>query len=201
MEQSQVPEISLVASAPTKVRRGDTLKTVRRKVYRVKGKNGADFLASQDSRGRIYMVDPYGNLYYDTGMSQIGWYMVEPGGEMYNLYQTTEGKVEKTHVGNISEIKKFQMNGWQGVDIPTRPIWAFDEEPTILPPGAPELPYEEVETADGKKKLIPPRMLEEGEINLERKFTLNPFRKDEGFGGPLHRGPEGLNPEVLVVPP
>ena len=73
---ADLPDVELAASAPIKVRSSGKLKTVKRRLYKVKGKSGVEFIASQDSKGRIYMMDQRGNLFYDSGMSQIGWYMV-----------------------------------------------------------------------------------------------------------------------------
>ncbi|CAD7704302.1 unnamed protein product, partial [Ostreobium quekettii] len=144
-----LPEQELVASAPIRVRSGGTTKTVNRRAYRIKGKNGTTYLASQDSKGRMYMVDQAGNLYYDSGLPQIGWYIVDPKGKVYNLYETSGG-VESKYVGNISDIKKYDVNGILGMDIPTAPIYAFEDDSISVPPK--DIPFEEMITSDGQKK-------------------------------------------------
>ena len=73
---------------------------------------------------------------------------------MYNIYQSPEGKAETKYVGNISQIKKYQVKGILGFDIPTSPMWAFeDSELTVLPLGDKDIPYDVTTAADGTKKV------------------------------------------------
>lgn len=47
-----------------------------RDVYMVTSKDGNQFMVGEDSKGRMYMYDAGGNLYYDSGLEEVGWYVV-----------------------------------------------------------------------------------------------------------------------------
>lgn len=69
-------EEELVArvEVPMKTRNG--VQKVRRDVKLVAGKSGVPFVVGRDRKGRRYMVDANGILFYDSGISQVGWYAV-----------------------------------------------------------------------------------------------------------------------------
>lgn len=65
IEDQEVPAIT---------RKG--LRERKKEMVLVKGKNNEPFLYGEDAQGRGYMVDKYGYLYYDSGIEDVGWYVV-----------------------------------------------------------------------------------------------------------------------------
>ena len=41
-------------------------------------KNGARFKIALDEKGRPFIIAPDGNLYYDSGVDEVGFYRVSP---------------------------------------------------------------------------------------------------------------------------
>lgn len=62
-------------NVPYRTKSGDG--AVKKKdVVLITSKDGSQFMAGEDSRGRVFMYDKNGNLYYDSGIREVGWYVV-----------------------------------------------------------------------------------------------------------------------------
>lgn len=173
----------------------------------LKTDKGNPVAVTTDDRGNIMMVDPAGNLYYDTGSPQLGIYMVTMNGDMYNLYIDTEGEQQKALVGNVKDLRSIKVKDIGGIPIeklqahyeiqrnragkkdngfPDR-FMGFPEESRVpLPPGTVKV----FEDGKGKIRLQGPEVLDEGAIQLEEKRNLWPFTQIEPGGGDFHRGIE-----------
>eukprot|EP00210_Caulerpa_lentillifera_P001711 g1644.t1 len=166
----------VVASVDVPMKTQNGVKNIRRDVKLVTGKSGVPFVVGRDSKGRRYMVDENGILFYDSGISQVGWYAVNVDGEITNIF-LEDGEVKAQSIGNINELKDFTIDEFMGMPIRKSKITGFrDYELRALPPNTPL-----VTSKDGKD-LIPPFFVDEGEMTLEEeKFSLNPFRKNGKF--------------------
>eukprot|EP00466_Bigelowiella_natans_P008678 jgi/Bigna1/91367/estExt_fgenesh1_pg.C_980042 len=81
-----------------------------------KSKGGEPLAVFKDERGRIYMIDKYGNLYYDTGDPESGFFIVERDGNMINLRIDQNGQVVRAPVGNVADLRSFKISSVSGVD-------------------------------------------------------------------------------------
>jgi len=153
--------------------------------------------------GNIMMVDPAGNLYYDTGEQKLGFYMVSNKGDLFNMYTDTSGEQQSVLLGNVADLRTVKVkevggipieklqahyehqrnqNGKRDTGMPSSIVGFPDDRQIELPPNAVKV-YE-----NGKNKLeidVPP-VLDEGAIDLEEKNNWWPFA--EPGGGPLQRG-------------
>lgn len=138
---------------------------------------------TQDEAGRILLVAPNGDLYYDTGDVRTGVYIVDRDGEMYNAFIDGEGNPQKVRVGNVADLKEVEIDAFGGVPIDEmktrvgkvggRKLTVFEEPSDVyMPPDA--LPNI---TEDGN--ILPPSVLEEGAmVGKLKKQSWWPF------GGP-----------------
>ena len=62
---------------PRKTRDGK-IRNIRKDVKYVMGKNKMLYRVATDERGRMFMVDANGVLFYDSGIKKVGWYAVSP---------------------------------------------------------------------------------------------------------------------------
>jgi len=75
-----------------------------------KSKGGEPLAIFKDEKGRIYMIDKYGNLYYDTGSPESGFFIVERNGNMINLRIDQNGELVRAPVGNIADLRSFKIS-------------------------------------------------------------------------------------------
>ena len=145
-------EVIASVMVPRKTKNG--IKKFRKDIKYVMGKNKMLYRVAQDEKGRTFMVDANGVLFYDSGIKKVGWYavspitppsatpialliQVEPGGEITNFY-ADGGKVRYKALGNISNLRVFKINEFMGLEIDPIKIAAFsDEELKPLPPNTP----------------------------------------------------------------
>ncbi|GAB5358605.1 hypothetical protein AAMO2058_000472700 [Amorphochlora amoebiformis] len=79
-------------------------------------KGGEPLAIFKDEYGRIYMVDKYSNLYYDTGEPETGFFIVDREGVIRNVFIDTSGEVQRITVGNVSELQTFRLENVEGID-------------------------------------------------------------------------------------
>eukprot|EP00878_Enallax_costatus_P033816 GHUV01037383.1.p1 GENE.GHUV01037383.1~~GHUV01037383.1.p1 ORF type:complete len:193 (+),score=46.46 GHUV01037383.1:525-1103(+) len=58
----------------------------------------------------MYLIDQAGDLYYDSGNTEIGIYALDPQGNLFNIYLDERGQRTITPVGNISDMKRFKVS-------------------------------------------------------------------------------------------
>lgn len=73
---AQMIREEVVASVDVPVNTKNGVKKLRKDVKLVMGKNGMLYVTGTDERGRRYMVDANGTLFYDSGFKKVGWYAV-----------------------------------------------------------------------------------------------------------------------------
>eukprot|EP00798_Chlamydomonas_sp_ICE-L_P018864 gene18864-25419_t len=79
---------------------------------------GGNWVASaQDEEGRLFMIDQIGDLYYDTGDPEIGFYVMDTQGNLYNEYADLDGERKIKAVGNVRELSRFKINEIAGVKL------------------------------------------------------------------------------------
>lgn len=130
-------------------------------------KAGNQVAVAEDSRGRTFFIDKAGNLYYDTGDVNIGAYLVDIKGSVYNLWVDKQDQPQRKYVGELSELQTMDIRSLAG--IPVRELQRefggrFDgqytffksDEDFMLPPNAPVLTDEKDGSVEG------PPILEEG---------------------------------------
>ncbi|KAK9868064.1 hypothetical protein WJX84_000029 [Apatococcus fuscideae] len=175
----------------------------------VKTKAGNWAMVNYDGSGRMYMIDEAGTLYYDTGEPAMGIYIVDLQGDMYNLFMDRDGEPNQVRVGNVADLASINVKDIGGIptqslaeavgardagmsggkmmvfpDFPRKNATPDELQKYLMPPDAPAFP-----SKDGAR---PPPILEEGEIQLQRKRRLWPFGGDsKGSGGEFQRGVEG----------
>lgn len=136
---------------------------------------GGNWIASaQDMRGRVYIIDQAGDLYYDSGNPDIGIYAVDPQGNLFNIYME-DNQRRITPVGNITDMKAFKVSEIAGVklDREVNVVAMADGRVLPLPPGAGMV------GPDGK--FVPPGEIVEG---LTSPPEDNPFARLFGKAPP-----------------
>lgn len=93
--------------------------------------------AAQDMRGRMYIIDQAGDLYYDSGNPDIGIYALDPQGNLFNIYMDGP-KRRITPVGNIRDMKSFKVSEIAGVklDREVNVVAMADGQMLPLPPNS-----------------------------------------------------------------
>lgn len=83
-------------------------------------KGGNRVAVSTDAQGHVWMVDRAGDLYFDTGDPNVGFFVVDPEGEMVNMWEEN-GKTQRKMVGNINELANVRTKELGDVSaFPTR---------------------------------------------------------------------------------
>jgi hypothetical protein len=162
---------------------------------------GAPVAAFQDEQGNIFLIDPNGNLYYDTGDPKLGIYFVDPKGTMLNIYIDGKGDPQYVPVGNITDLRSVDVSAIGGIPVADlekkgvpvkdlerqyyrqqKRLFGFPSEDGVaLPDNAPA-------TIAKDGTVQPPPVLEEGALLLEEKNRWWPFGKSEDGGGKFKRG-------------
>lgn len=93
---------------------------------------------SEDSEGRHFMIDEAGDLYYDTGDPEMGIYVMDRQGDLYNFYKGPDGQRQITPVGNIADLREMQVDSIGGLqlDRPVKVVGFGDAREVPLPPNA-----------------------------------------------------------------
>ncbi|KAF8066169.1 PRY2 [Scenedesmus sp. PABB004] len=135
---------------------------------------GAWVAAAQDPAGRLYLIDQAGDLYYDSGRPETGIYVLDPQGNLFNVYLDDAGGRRVTPVGNISQMARFKVSEIAGIklDKDVTVVGMADGSSVPLPPGAGMV------GPDGK--FVPPGELVEG---IQLPPPDNPFARLLGRGG------------------
>lgn len=72
-------------------------------------KGGNKVVIGEDNEGRVYFVDGAGNFYYDTGNSQLGFYVVS----CHSSSQKNGGKSNlRSTLESIGQKEIFQVCTW-----------------------------------------------------------------------------------------
>lgn len=173
-------------------------------IHYVKTAGGRPLAVGQDGLGNVFMYDEAGNLYYDMSDPRLGWYIVRPNGDIINAFQGENEDVQRVLLGNIKDMRAVNAERLGGVPIERlqagleqqkriagapdsnrqfrRKVMGFSDNRAVpLPPNAPAQI-----TKDGK--VLPPPVLEEGRIDLERKDSWNPFEAPPTKIEKLERG-------------
>lgn len=88
-----------------------------RNVTVLKTQGGNLVAATADSSGRLFLFDRLGNIYYDTGDSRLGFFIVDTSGDMFNLFIDERGSPQRAAVGNLAELKAIKVSQIGGVPI------------------------------------------------------------------------------------
>lgn len=83
----------------------------------VRTAGGNKVLIAEDEAGRTFLVDQDANLYYDSGIEEVGWYIVGgKDGEVTNLFydEQNDGKLTRRVVGNIGDLKQVSAEALAG---------------------------------------------------------------------------------------
>eukprot|EP00884_Botryococcus_braunii_P007470 jgi/Botrbrau1/16724/Bobra.0276s0004.1 len=169
------------------------------KVYVVKTKGGNLLRVSQDEKGRLFFVDMQGNLYYDSGIKEIGFYFVGRDNEVFNFGIGPSGESVRTYVGNMADLVTARVDDVGGIPV-TELSQAFRQgkgkavdltmfyDPSVnyeLPENAPVF-----KRKDGS--LQGPPELDEGAMMFEKLTTWLPFSDNSSdndvFKSPYRRG-------------
>lgn len=120
----------------------------------LKTRGGHWVAAAQDQEGRIFMVDEIGDLYYDTGDSSTGMYVMDTQGNLFNFYLDEDKQRKITPVGNVTQLKRFQMSEVANMkfDRPVNVV-AFDDGSLAIEP--PEGPNGEIYAPSELIDLVP----------------------------------------------
>lgn len=74
MEQSQSSEIKQIWNCAGQI--PDVYRDSDNGLQYVTTKGGNKVVVGEDTEGRVYFIDGSGNFYYDTGSSELGFYVV-----------------------------------------------------------------------------------------------------------------------------
>ena len=83
----------------------------------IRTKGGNRVLLAEDEAGRTFLVDQDANLYYDSGIEEVGWYIVAGrDGEVTNLFfdEQNGGKLSRRVVGNIRDLRQVDAEALAG---------------------------------------------------------------------------------------
>ena len=83
----------------------------------IRTQGGNRVLIAEDEAGRTFLVDQDANLYYDSGIEEVGWYIVAGGdGEVTNLFHDEQngGKLSRRVVGNIRDLRQVDAEALAG---------------------------------------------------------------------------------------
>lgn len=83
----------------------------------IRTKGGNKVLIAEDEAGRTFLVDQDANLYYDSGIEEVGWYIVAGrDGEVTNLFYDEQngGKLSRRVVGNIRDLRQVDAEALAG---------------------------------------------------------------------------------------
>ena len=83
----------------------------------VRTAGGNKVLIAEDEAGRTFLVDQDANLYYDSGIEEVGWYIVGGrDGEVTNLFHDEQngGKLSRRVVGNIRDLRQVSAEALAG---------------------------------------------------------------------------------------
>lgn len=141
------------------------------------------------------MFDKAGNIYYDTEDPRVGMYIVDKGGEMYNEFVDTEGKVQQIYIGNIGDLRSIKVEEVGGISVEElqRSIKGFKGGRVVGFPKAPDAngpswenlmpPNAPAGVPRGGGRIQPPPFLEDLEVELEPRGS-GLFGGGGGNGGP-----------------
>lgn len=157
----------IAGQAPVALDGGDGLQYV-------KTAGGATVLLAEDSSGRPFLVDGAGDLYYDSGDPDVGWYIVDADNNVFNLF-FEDGSPRRVRVGTLDALASVDATRLAGLPVASmraagaaagaRLTGFVADDGVPLPPNAP------VSVAADGRPAGPP-VLEEDVMLLEKKGGL-----------------------------
>jgi len=168
----------------------------------IKTDGGNKVLIAEDEAGRTFLVDQDGNLYYDSGIEEVGWYIVAASdGQVTNLFydELNDGKLSRRVVGNIKDLRQVDAEALAGFkldDLDKEEFMAGTDDATEMGTivGFAGKEGQEGDDGDFDSQLPPnaplsrgrdgalkgPAVLEEGELDLKQKKQGAKLKMREG---------------------